>query len=369
MQRWKRYIMITVLVIFSIFLAWFFTGKQFWFSSFFIQPVVTALSKIPEPKVSQQALSTPKKVNSFAYIHHTHRTFRKNCSKENLGTVKYEQVGGIYTWVDERGIKNYSDKKPHSRAELYRTTASTALDFFELDLQAPGLPSQFKNELSANLRAVFRAYTSLIGLKAMRKVKLNLHILPNSSAYNRKVKRLGGNPEGTAGVYFGSKNTAYIKYSTFEHTINVAIHEAVHAINEAVIGDTPQWLNEGLAEYFEYTYANMHTSIVAPNRSWVTSNGMLLKSVIQPYQLVHTKAHWHKTDYAKMYRSSWAFVHFLTSNTTYKLSLKKYLLAEQKSKCDVLNSDDVWPYLSGKHNAVAQDFSRFVKGKITVHRY
>ncbi|MBQ4864727.1 DUF1570 domain-containing protein [Pseudoalteromonas sp. MMG013] len=366
MQRWTRFIMITVLVITSISLSYFFSNRQFWFSSLHTQPAVTEPTKISEFHVSQPSVILSKE---STYIHNNHKMFRKSCEKADLGAVKYEQVDGIYTWVDERGIKNFSDKKPHSAAELYQTTKNNTLDYFELNVQAGGLPVRFKNQLSANLRAVFRAYATLVGLKVMRKVKLNLHILPNTRAYNHEVKSLGGDPTGTTGVYFGSKNTAYIKYSTFEHTIKVAVHEAVHAINEAVIGDTPQWFNEGLAEYFEYTHVHMQASIIEPNKSWVSLNGRLLKSVIQPRKLVHTSSHWRKSNYAQMYRSSWAFVYFLTSDDTRKSLLRKYLLAEQSNKCDTLGNDQVWTYLTARQGNLEQAFVHFTKSKLTAHRY
>jgi hypothetical protein len=372
MQQLTRFLMITVLVVISVFLTWFFSDKQFWFSSRFKSPDVNGPVKMTESHVSSKSVTAKDNVTP-AYTHNIHDIFNLNCRKDNLGVIRYEQIEGVYTWIDERGIKNYSDQKPNSNAELYRTSNSNALDFFELNLHAPGLSSEFKNKLSSNLRAVFRAYTSLIGLNAMRKVKLNLHILPNRRAYNRMVKSVGGNPQGTSGVYFGSKNTAYIEYSTFERTINVAIHEAVHAINEAIIGDTPKWLNEGLAEYFEYTSANMQASIVEPNKSWVSSKKMLYKKVVQPYQLVHGSPHWRRSTYSKMYRSSWVLVHFLASNSTRKQALKKYLHAEQKDKCNILISDDIWSYLfspkSDPASTVVQDFLNFTEREIPTHYY
>lgn len=91
--------------------------------------------------------------------------------------------------------------------------------------------------------------------------------------------------------------------------MRTAIHEAVHAINKAILGTTPRWLNEGLAEYFEYTNNSMQLVSIDPHLSWI-SNKHIAQSVFTINWLIGLDNKWQTADDTKLYASSWAAIYF-----------------------------------------------------------
>ena len=367
MQKWMGLIIKVSMVAGSVCLAWFFSGRQFWLDT----EIQNSRLHVTDASVRASQVNQPSK--SQGLVANFHRDFNerqlsRRCDQPDLGAVKYTQVEGIYTWTDERGIKNYSDKKPVTGAELYQSEQPQRLDYFDLKLHATQLSPKFKSELTARLRAVFRAYSHLVGLDVMRKVQLNLHVV-SSQRYKILVRELGRDPVKTNGVYFSDHNTGYIKYSTFDKTMRVAVHEAIHNINATLFGRLPRWLNEGLAEYFEYTRSNMQASIVPPNKDWLSKSGQLNHALMPLSALLQTKQRWDKNIYARWYSSSWAFVYFLASHDQYTAQLRRYLLAEQQNTCKVLDQSTVDDYFIAQMPSIEQNFIAYMAGKLTVHRY
>ncbi|WP_293785311.1 DUF1570 domain-containing protein [uncultured Pedobacter sp.] len=77
-------------------------------------------------------------------------------------------------------------------------------------------------------------------------VKLNLY---GKSKDYRLVQKTYKAPVNSAGFYIAAINEAFVyKSSDF---ISVALHEASHSIFQLNFKNSPKWLNEGLAEFFE----------------------------------------------------------------------------------------------------------------------
>ncbi|MCF2856151.1 DUF1570 domain-containing protein [Pseudoalteromonas sp. SMS1] len=368
-HTWIGPIFKACLVVFSALLYLFFDGRQFWitevhthFSQENDQPSAQDTSEVPaHTKVRVRASKSP--------IHHAERqtgvdhqhTLRRfgQCQPHSGERVKYRVEQGIYTWVDSNGVTNYSDQKPARGAKTYQPRSSRVLDYFDLNISGQTISNPFKNTLSARLNAIFRGYTSIVGLEAMRKVTLRIQVLPSRRLYERAVKAYGGDPTGTAGVYFGVKNTAFVEQTSDEATMQTAIHEAVHAINQAVIGFSPRWLNEGLAEYFETVEVSMQVGEVKPNNH-ITRNGYIKGHVLRPSQLIGAEDTWQTSDPATLYRSSWAFVHFLMSSKSGKQSLKALMLEEQKMPCSSLDYANVHRVLSGSYPNIQGAYATFL---------
>ena len=257
------------------------------------------------------------------------------CIDTSLGEVKYERNGDIYTWTDSQGVVHFTDEKPNFAVATYDSGFKAPLDYFDLTLNTPKLPSSFNQDLRIRLNTVFKVYGQIIGVHALKKVKLNLTVLPTRSAYEAVTKQRGGNPTNTVGMYFHASNSAFIEYRNAQNAMSTAVHEAVHAINKAVLGYTPRWLNEGFAEYFEITKNHMQTGIVEPNTSW-TINNRLAKGVFNMSRLIGLEESWKQKNTSKLYASSWAAIYFLMDSSQGRLLLKNIMLAEQESPCNKL---------------------------------
>ncbi|KZN69211.1 DUF4124 domain-containing protein [Pseudoalteromonas luteoviolacea] len=368
-STWTGPIFKACLVVFSALLYLFFDGQQFWVAE--EQPYLSQESDTSSEHSSRVGSSYttghagPTKRQASQPKHRPDadhqdvlRRFGR-CQPHSGESVKYRVEQGIYTWVDSNGVINYSDQKPSRNAKTYQPRSSRVLDYFDLEISGQTISTQFKNTLSARLNAIFRGYTSIVGLKAMRKVTLRIQILPSRRLYERTVKAYGGAPSGTAGVYFGTKNTAYVEQTSYEATMQTAIHEAVHAINQAVIGFSPRWLNEGLAEYFETVEISMQVGKVTPSNH-ITKSGYIKGQVLRPSQLIGAEDTWQTSDPVLLYRSSWAFVHFLMSTSSGKQSLKALMLQEQKEPCSSLDYANVKRVLNGSYPNMQSAYTMFL---------
>ncbi|MBQ4875762.1 DUF1570 domain-containing protein [Pseudoalteromonas luteoviolacea] len=371
MNTWMGVILKASAVCLPVLLYLFFDGRQFWLTDFLSNAsqdiAVDSTLRTTSAELKQTANPKPH-ITRHSPVAHLDNLRRFGSCQTDIGrAVKYRVENGIYTWVDSKGVRNYSDKKPSQGATAYQPQSGVALDYFELEISGGAISNQFRNKLRSKLKSVFRGYTSLLGLSAMRKVKLKIIVLPTRGAYERAVRNFGGDPTGNVGVYFGIRNTALLEQRSYEATMRTAVHEAVHAINQAVIGYSPRWLNEGLAEYFESIDVSMQVGKVS-SFDHVSRNGSLQGQVMSPHQLMEAETKWRSLKPDILYRSSWAFVHFLMSSSHGKVSLKQLMLLEQSEPCGVLDSAQVRSIFNNHYPTLNQTFSSFINRDIKSHR-
>lgn len=368
--------MFVVMLIASALIANHFTGRVFNYHDpigevkrIYNDLTVTQPSK---PLVKSQpvnSIKTPAGSSSFVPTrNHLPQADKTQCTDVSLGDVKYKRDGDIYTWTDKAGIAHFSDTKPSFAVATYESNFSEPLDYFDLNLNTPNLPPSFNQKLQVKLNTVFKVYGQIIGAHALKKVKLNLTVLPNRRAYNAAIRNNGGNPENTAGMYFHATNSAFINFSGEKNTMRTAVHEAVHAINKAVLGYTPRWLNEGVAEYFEFTHNNMQTAIVEPNQTWVRNN-KLTKNVFRLNRLTGLNNTWQKGDSSILYASSWAAIYFLMDTQSGRVLLKNIMLAEQTNPCNKLSKDQLNAMLFKQFPAFNHDYSKWLKTPFKPHNF
>ena len=395
-KLWKFTLVITLFLV-SIGLALFFSGRQFWVDQnlpLFAQlraelinqvELYTALGEKKFKQIQQQFLQTKEDIKQSEGVQtltgfieqagldskhrQNHQIPQYVCTDNALGEVKYKQVGGLYVWTDERGIKNISDQKPdNADAELIGGMTSDVLDFFELKLTAQGLPPEFEDQLKVKLNTVFRAYADLLGKNALKKVALNLTILPDRRSYEAAIKKMGSNPSGNVGMYFNQPNSAFIEYRGDINTMRTAVHEAVHAINNALIGSTARWLNEGLAEYFEFTQVILQQRIIHPNPSWVEDakfNGNLLG----PEQLFLTSNGWPASASSELYSSSWAVIYYLMDSAKGKQILTRYINAERKQPCDRFSGENSQAFFASRYPDFNDQLFQRMSQQIEAHKF
>ena len=364
-----------VLLIASALIANHFTGRVFNYHDPIgeVKRIYSSLSSqlATEPLATKQLknVSTATLQNvSISADNHLSQANNTRCVDVSLGKVKYKRNGDIFTWTDSDGVPHFSDKKPDFAVATYDTGFIESLDYFELTLKTPNLPSSFNQELRIKLNTVFKVYGQVIGVHALKKVKLNLTVFATRSAYEAAIKQRGGDPTNTAGMYFHASNSAFINYDNAQSAMRTSVHEAVHAINKAVLGYTPRWLNEGFAEYFELTKNNMQTAIVEPNRSW-TTNSSIAKSVFTINWLIGLEDTWQKGDNSKLYASSWAAIYFLMDTQAGRALLKNIMLTEQQSPCSKLSEQKLKKMLYTQLPNLKREYSQWLKIPFKVHNF
>ena len=362
-----------VLLIASALIANHFTGRVFNYHDPIgeVKRIYSSLSSqvTTEPLATKQLknVSTATLQNvSVSADNHLSQANNTRCVDVSLGKVKYKRSGDIFTWTDSDGVPHFSDKKPDFAVATYDTGFIEPLDYFDLTLNTPNLPSSFNQELRIKLNTVFKVYGQIIGVHALKKVKLNLTVLPTRGTYEAAIKQRSADPTNTAGMYFHASNSAFIHYDNAHSAMRTAVHEAVHAINKAVLGYTPRWFNEGFAEYFELTKNNMQTAIVEPNSSW-TKNNNITKSVFLIDSLVGLDDSWKKSDTSKLYASSWAAIYFLMDTQAGRSLLKNIMLAEQEFLCNKLSEKQLKTMMYKQFPNLNREYSQRLKKPLKAH--
>ena len=73
----------------------------------------------------------------------------------------------------------------------------------------------------------------------------------------------------STGFHSSRENIAAVWHKNDKQLMRTAIHEAAHVNNWAMLGRTPTWLNEGLAEYLERMNVYGQAVEIEPNRGWL----------------------------------------------------------------------------------------------------
>ncbi|MCG7534104.1 DUF4124 domain-containing protein [Pseudoalteromonas sp. OOF1S-7] len=371
MRDWKSNLLLTALILLALYL-----NRQaiaVWLGSdSFTEPGITEQAGVnPGQPISTDSGAGHRAGELDA--NHTEHTAcgaptQYRCNSAALGKVKIQSAAGIYTWQDDKGITHFGDRPPQQGATEYQFKSNQALDYFELELDSGALSHDFRNRLEARLNAVFRTYAGIIGLEAMRKVKLRIVIANNRRAYSKMLDVLGSSAAGNQGIYKAAHNIAMVEYRNEAQAMRTAIHEAVHAINQAVIGNTPRWFNEGTAEYFEYIETSMNLSQLKPNGAWVR-NSYLVGSLVHPHGLFEAAGSWRGKAQSLMYRSSWVFMYYLMSSQRGRSQLKHYMRLEQENPCDLLGFGPVQSIFETREEQFANSYAQVTRQKLTGHRF
>ncbi len=293
----------------------------------------------------------------------------KACKDTSLGEVKYKKVGEVYTWVDERGIANFSSTPPKKgEFTLLNYAGEKVFDYFTLDLNTESLPYDFHQKLTLKLNKLFEVYGQLLDRSLLKKVDINLRIYASKTAFNQiKAKHNMPIGDNTPGFYSHASNQAHLLLTSHAATMRTATHEAAHAINRGIIGYSPKWLNEGLAEYSEYIEVAGHNSRVYPNENW-TSNGLVSEQLLPLGKLLTaTNSDWNSEIRNRLYATSWAFVYFMMDNQQRKGLLAKVIKYEQQNLCNVTDMQQVEKIIGMSIKELQRQFSYWANQRLKAH--
>jgi len=294
-------------------------------------------SELDEPPANNEQANVQAKPKE--QYHHVEVGNARACKDTSLGEVEYKKVGEVYTWVDERGIANFSR-----------------------------LPYDFNQRLTSKLNKLFEIYGQLLDRSSLKKVDINLRVYASKVAFNQvKAKHNMPISDNTPGFYSHGANQAHLLLTSHAATMRTAIHEAAHAINRGIIGYSPKWLNEGLAEYSEYIEVKGKSSRVYPNKNWTSKR--LVSAQLLPLDklLAATNGDWNSELRSRLYATSWAFIYFMMDNPQRKAMLAKVIKYEQQNLCDVTDIQQVEMVIGMPTEGLKRQFSHWSNQRLRAH--
>lgn len=344
------------------------TQSMRWIESLFLDNKQLELQSIPnqDNKPIDLNLSTQLSSNEQESYSHMEVGRLPVCVDTSLGEVKYKKVGNIYTWTDENDVYHVSDKAPIDRDfEIFDYAGEKVFDYFNLNLNTESLPYDFNQKLTVKLNKLFELYGKLLDRGALKKVDINLRVIHSNIAYQQIKKQHNmsvGNKSN--GFYSHSNNQAYLLFIDNEQTMKTAAHEATHAINRAIIGYTPRWLNEGLAEYSENINVIGNSASVYPDQSW-TKKGYISTPLLPLSTLFSVKnSDWDSKIRQQLYATSWAFTFFIMGHPHRKSILARLIKSEQQNLCNTIDKDNIEQQLDIPLNMLQKQFTNWSKLKV-----
>jgi hypothetical protein len=214
---------------------------------------------------------------------------------------------------------------------------------------------------------LFELYGQLLDRSSLKKVDINLRIYDSKVDFNQiKAKNNMPISDNTPGFYSHATNEAHLLLNDQAATMRTAIHEATHAINSGILGKTPKWLNEGLAEYSESIEVNGQSSKVYPNKSW-TNNSQLSKQLLPLSTLFLAKEkEWNSSLKHRLYATSWAFVYFMMEQPNRKAILAKLIKNEQQNLCNIIDKNKIEQQLDVQLHVLQKQFSNWSKSTLKI---
>jgi len=335
----------------------------YWFES-----LIDKTTELNKPSTS--AKSTITELRPKEQYQHVEAGNARACKETSLGKVKYKKVGDIYTWVDESGITNFSSTPPiKGEFKLINFAGEKVFDYFTLDLNTENLPYDFSQKLTLKLNKLFEVYGQLLDSSSLKKVEINLRVYASKMAFDQiKAKHNMPIGDNTLGFYSHATNQAHLLLSSDVATMRTAIHEAAHAINRGIIGYSPKWLNEGLAEYSEYIEVRGFNGKAYPNKNW-TRDGLVSESLLPLNKLLAaTSSDWNSALRNRLYATSWAFIFFMMENNQRKGGLAKVIKYEQVNLCDINNIQEVEKALDTPLKYIQKQFNHWQRLNIKPHQ-
>ena len=217
-------------------------------------------------------------------------------------------------------------------------------DFFSIELNnsQSKLTTTTLQKIEYGITNIYRFMIDIIGIPETRHITLKTRFIDDRTSFNQYRNLNASKALATATGFYSFKNNELVIYSGMgeKTTIEISLHEATHAMIAALFGyQTPIWLNEGLATYFEsigYTLTKERT--IKASRARLQS----LKALTPPRfsKLVNYSAkEWYQQDKTELHYSySWSLVRYLMSTYQGKMAIRTMLKQLSLDACSKIDS-------------------------------
>ena len=221
----------------------------------------TSQSSEPEYAIVEEILE--RVANGIVHLNHV----QPQCIKPPTQEISEVDTQSIYRWTDANGRVHFGDKAKNKRAQDMSKTYGRRTQGVKLTIEYPGWQgdSQLDADLHKESALMYRILTKYIPRHEWRQINLNLVIFPDQPAFEEYKREKQANA-GWMAYYDGRTNQAYMaRQANHKMTMRIARHEMTHAMMLGMLGSTPIWISEGMAQYLERLDWQMSSAQVAPD--------------------------------------------------------------------------------------------------------
>ena len=260
------------------------------------------------------------------------------------------QSSNVYAFTSKDGVTSFSDRRPAAAptrdvSGKYRRREQ----YFRVKLihdQAPGAV-RMQTRIMADTQQIFMFLARHLEIDKLRQVYLDLRLLPDKDSFGRYRRKYAPKLDTTTGFYMTRKNEAVVRIlpgrNGDDRTLGIVRHETSHLIAAALFGNLPDWLNEGLAEYFERMDVDGQAKIIRPSSYYLKLLRKRLRRGTLPRLQQHLRLshkQWNREDQALRYAIGWSVVFFVMSEPRGRHLLASLLAEQATHRCRRFSTAD-----------------------------
>ncbi len=289
-------------------------------------PAITAA--VPDPQDARTPRGPLPPLRSAANGPGLHGAFDAVvCTRPVSGRRAGITGAALYQWVDEAGQTHVSDTPPRSYIPTVLDVSGRERDFtYEILSGGEKLPAQFEMHVRAGAKRIYDTWHFFLGEQRLRQAHIRLQLIGDAERYAAVQAQAWPDSMPTVGFYSPLQNTAYVGFDAQRpgEALRTAFHETSHLVTANLLGPTPPWLNEGLAEYFETMRVRGQAARFHLNRAHLQllrRNGVPALDAL----LSKDRESWHTRRRARNYAAAWSLVHFLMQDNAGRYALKELI--------------------------------------------
>lgn len=273
-----------------------------------------------------------------------------DCKVTSRSITDVDNQARIYRWVSADGQVHYGGRQPRDRQSRDLTGQyASKTQYFTLDLASPDgqLPPLLGENLRRDVTAIYSYLSERLQRQHLRQSLLSLKVFDTKAAFNAHKQAVAPTLRTVAGFYSGRRNEAVVMRQRHDaQTRAIARHEATHVINAALFGPTPEWFNEGLAEYFEgHTHAELK-GLATPSRNYhlVRLTELLRKKqlpALAEYLSLSGRA-WRQRDPHDMYAIAWSVINYLLDHAEGDQLIQVLMQQMATDSCAAVDALSLW---------------------------
>ena len=260
-----------------------------------------------------------------------------------LALIPLYAVGEVYQWRDASGRLQFSDRAPaDSEIPVQRIETALLPQRERLRIHEHhsdiALSTESRERMQQGIQHIFGMYTRRLGLDVRSVVEVNLHLFSSRADYQNWVSERIGRRAISTGIFITASNEVAVwQWGSEEQIVTTILHEVSHVILHQLAPNTPVWLHEGLAQYFQTIKPDGDQLRVDPIpeamaliRQWVDRGDLI--SVHQYLSIpqnqwmamVHDRS-------AIPYTLAWGLVYFMMSRPVGEQTIRRILHDLEKS--------------------------------------
>lgn len=196
-------------------------------------------------------------------------------------------------------------------------------------------------------------YSKWLGSDEIKGIKLDIKVLSEQDFHDYLLGQVA-DPKSYLGIYLPLDNLAVVKFVNEQQALATSVHEMVHAINFAIFGPLPRFINEGLAEYIE------RKAIAGAQQRFILPKGLdkekARAELLDFYSLMHSEQDWHTRNNSSLYLSGSAWAHFFFTSEKGIEAMQTIMRLKYANPCSELTPEQISSILVEIYPNFEQDF-------------